>query len=257
MRIVPWRSVRPWPVGTLCLGVLTALVVSPTAIAAGLLTVDDREMVVGASVTEGFNGTGVGPTTFTPAFGAPYNVAGGTGLVESFPTVSAEAEASFSHNSGFVFDSPNVFSSLSAEGTAKATGTLNAFANNSDAQSEADSVFDIQFTLDTPMAYSITASILDEGSGSTARVRLRPVGGADIFILQGTGTFNDVMDSGPLPAGDYQLIGEAKVAGFVTTSVGGSFFDRDAEFALQFNLIPEPATGLLLLMGSALCIRRR
>jgi hypothetical protein len=222
--------------------------------AGATLTVDDREMEVEASVTEGFNGTGVGPTSFFPSGdGASWNSVAQTGLVTSSPAGDAESSALATQQSSF--DSSPLFTSVTASGTANAFGTIDAFATSADADSSADSVFDIQFTVSSPQDWSITAMTDDEGTGSTARVRLRPVGGADIFILQGTGTMND-SDSGILQPGDYQLIGEARSAGFAST-IGSGFFDRDSEFSFEFTIVPEPVSGMLLLVAAPLIMRRR
>ncbi|GJM26823.1 MAG: hypothetical protein DHS20C16_32380 [Phycisphaerae bacterium] len=231
-----------------------ALVAGRSAKAGATLTVDDREIEVAASVTEGFNSSGIGPSSFfPPALGSSWNVGSDTGLVVSNPAGDAESSAIAVHNSSF--DSAPMFSMVTASGTANAYGSVDAFATSADAQSNADSVFDIQFTITSPQDWSITAMTDDEGSGSTARVRLRPVGGSDIFILQGDGVMNG-SDSGTLPPDDYQLIGEAKAVGFAST-IGSSFFNKDAAFSFEFSIVPEPVSGMLVLVAAPLIVRRR
>ncbi|MCA9252568.1 MAG: hypothetical protein KDA54_15690 [Phycisphaerales bacterium] len=231
-----------------------ALFAGRSVMAAATLTVDDREMEVEASVAEGFNSSGIGPSSFFPsADGAAWNSAAQTGLVTSFPAGDAESSAEATQQSSF--DSTPMFTMVTASGTANAYGSVDAFATSADADSSADSVFDIQFTITTAQDWSITAMTDDEGSGSTGRVRLRPLGGADIFILQGTGTLNDSA-SGTLQPGDYQLIGEARSAGFASTS-GAGFYNRDSAFSLEFTIVPEPVSGMLLLVAAPLIMRRR
>ncbi len=224
------------------------------AFAGATLTVDDREMEVEASVAEGGNASGIGPTSFFPTGdGDSWNSIAQTGLVTSSPSGDAESSALATHNSSF--DSAPMFTMVTASGTANAFGRVDGFALNADADSSADSIFDIQFSIDSPQDWSITAMTDDEGSGSTGRVRLRPVGGSDIFILQGTGTLSDSA-SGILQPGDYQLIGEARSAGFAST-IGSSFYNRDSEFSFEFSIVPEPVSGMLLLAAAPLLLRRR
>lgn len=231
-----------------------ALFVGRSAMAAATLTVDDREMEVEASVTEGINSAGIGPSSFFPtSAGASWNSVAQTGLVNSFPAGDAESSAFATQQSSF--DSTPMFTSVTASGTANAFGSVDSFALSADADSSADSIFDIQFTITTPQDWSITAMTDDEGSGSTGRVRLRPVGGPDIFILQGTGTLNDSA-SGTLQPGDYQLIGEARSAGFAST-IGSGFYNRDSAFSLEFTIVPEPVSGMLLLVAAPLIMRRK
>ena len=64
-------------------------------------------------------------------------------------------------------------------------------------------------------------------------------------------SFNDSL---LLQLGDYELIAEADVIGFVQD---GGFFSRDASYDLTFTLVPEPASGILLLIGASVLARRR
>lgn len=239
----------------LCLCAVVSLGAARPAKAAALLTGDDREIEVEASVSEGGAGHTVGPSLLTPNFGDPFTPFLETGLLVSSPSGDAEASAMSIQSSSF--DTVPGFSWVSATGSANAFGRVDAFATIADAQSSADSIFDITFTVDTPQQWSIIATIDDEGSGSTGRVRLRQVGGGvNEFLLQGTGQLS-ASASGTLDPGiTYQLRGEARVAGFAS-SFGSSFFNKDAAFSLEFNIVPEPATGLLALVCGPLLLRRR
>jgi len=222
--------------------------------AAATLTQDLRELEIAASVTEGFNSQGIGPISNAPAFGAAYNMVFGSGQLTSSPAGDAQARATATQLSSL--DASPIFTSVSAAGTAEANGTVDAFATSADSSGDATSDFVIQFNVANPQAWSITASIMDEGSGSTAYVRLREVGAVTyLFNLSGDGSLND-SDGGVLPAGDYEILGRAAGVGFAS-SEGAGFYDRDAEFALEFNLIPEPATGALLLACAGLMRRGR
>jgi hypothetical protein len=237
----------------LSLAALVVSIVGQATLAASTLTRDDRALEIYAAVTEGFNARGIGPLSNTPSFGEPFAINLGSGTVESTPNGDAQSRATATQDSS-LDASPN-FMSVHAEGTANAFGSLTAFAFDADAEANADSHFEIEFNIDAPMTWSINASIEDEGASTAGRVRLRPVGGSDIFLLEGTGALSDA-DGGVLQPGDYELIGQATAAGFVTTVSGGTVFDRDAAFAFDFTVAPEPATGLLLLLGGVAGLRR-
>lgn len=234
---------------------VVALLTGRSVLAGATLTVDDREIEISASVSEGLNSSGIGPLHFfPPVTGELWNTTHSTGLVVSNPMGDAQSSAVATQTSSF--DASPEFTTVTASGDANASGGVDISASNADADSDADSVFDIQFTISSPQTWSITATIEDDGSGSTGRVRLRPVGELDIFILQGNnGTFNDSA-GGLLQPGDYQLIGEARVAGFAST-IGNSLYNKDAAFSFEFNIVPEPVSGTILLLGAPLILRRR
>jgi hypothetical protein len=230
---------------------VVALMVAQSVQATATLTSDDRYIEIEADVTiDGVN-SHVGPLSDMPAMGELFD----TSMTDGVPAgalPAAEADAFASQTSSF--DASPVFTSIMAEGAANAHGQINSFTEITDFSSSAESVFSIVFNVATAQDWSISASILDEGSGSTARVRLRHLGGADVFLLQNT-TGSD-SGSGTLDPGDYELLGEAKAI-FFGSSTGTSFYDKDANFSFDFSIVPEPASGLLLLIGGSLLLRRR
>jgi hypothetical protein len=174
-----------------------------------------------------------------------------TGLLLSPASGAAEAQATASQISSF---NASPFSMITASGTAHAFGTVDSFSIDSLADVDATSDFVIQFSIASPQQWSMTASILDDGASRTAYVRLREVGAVDfIFNLQ-TNTGSDSA-AGTLPAGVYEIMARAFAAGFAS-STGSGFFNRDAEFSFEFTVIPEPASGLILLCCGGLALRR-
>ncbi|HRX85511.1 MAG TPA: PEP-CTERM sorting domain-containing protein [Phycisphaerae bacterium] len=232
---------------------LVAGLLTASAQAAGTLVADNRLLDVAAAASESGSTTSNDPAPVVPVFGAMFDEVLDSLLQESLPLNRAEASADASQTSSF--DASPDFLTVIASGYSHSYGKINSFTGVNDAQSDSDSVFSIEFSVSAATPWSISAGTDDEGSGSTGRVRLHPVGGDDIFILQGTGTLQDTA-SGVLDPGNYELIGEARTAAFVSTDLA-SFQDREAAFNLEFRLVPEPASGVLMLLGCCALLRRR
>ena len=228
-------------VGALCAATFTRMAMATVTL------VDDRRAIDLLVDSTDFGGTSLfNPLPVSPGFGVAWNLATGSGPILS-PTAAGTGEVNASQISSF--DTTPLFSSITASGTAD--GSISADFDSVSVNVSADSTFEILFTVTSPQDYTLSGSVVDEGSGSTGRVRLRPAGGANIFIQSTTGSFND---SGTLAPGDYELIGEAKAIGF-TTSTG--FFNKSGSFDLMFNVVPEPAAALLLSVGAVMILRRR
>ena len=237
-----------WP--GIALGVCAALI-TQSAMAGATLTHDLREIQVSTDVT--LNGINVaqGDAGTPDSDGAAFLKR----VLSSVPSGSnpdAFAEASAYQDSSF--DAAPVFTSISAEGTVSTHAQIFEFSGTFDATGDADSVFTIRFTIDSPQDWTISASIVDTGSGETGRVRLREYQGEDIFLLQNaTGSDSGF---GTLDPGEYELIGEARALSFASSATAVVQF-REAQFDFDFTIVPEPASGLLMLLVSPMLLRRR
>jgi hypothetical protein len=237
-----------------CAAALAVAMVTQAALATATLTRDDRELVIEATASENGAGLTTGEVVQTPSFGDAFGLALGSGLIESQPAGDAQAQATAQQISSF--DASPDFMSVHAEGVAEARGQIDAFALIASNDANAESNFVIEFNITVPMTWTLDASILDEGSGSTGYVRLRPVGGSNIFNLDQNSGVSVLSDTGTLQPGDYELLAKASGTAFGSQDFN-TFFDRDAEFALDFSIVPEPASGLLLLLGGVAALRRR
>jgi len=231
---------------SLIAGVAVVAVVANSVNATVMLTQDNRQVDILVDASDLGGSNIVNPSPINPAFGTLLNSGYDSGNILS-PQASVSATASASQFSSF--DATPSFMSISA--SAMSSGNINADFDFNNATVSAESTFSIQFNITTAMTYTLIGSVTDESSGSTGRVRLRPVGGSDIFIQSTSGAFSD---SQLLAAGDYELIGDADIFGFVQD---GGFFSRDAGYDFTFTLVPEPASGILLLIGAGLLIGRR
>lgn len=222
-----------------------AAALAQTAVATVTLTQDLRSIEVSVDASDLGGSAPVTGGPLSPSFGDPMNAAFDT-LTVSSPLGSATGRAITSQVSS-LDASPNF---MMATASGMSSGNISADFDFNNVSLSAESLFRIQFNLSSMMTYSLTGTVDDGTSGSTGRVRLRPIGGSDIDIQNTTGAFNF---SGSLAPGDYEVIGEADIFAFVQD---GGFFNKDASYDLTFTLIPEPATGLLAMVGCTLIVRR-
>lgn len=226
---------------------LSVSVFAHVAHAGGTLTRDDRSIDILASASDLSGGEIVNPLATSPSFGIDWDFGFDSGTVFS-DTAASNARAVADQVS--TFDDPLAFSTVNANGSIHIEGDTDLF-DISDAQASADSVFEIEFSIDSNQMYTLSGSAMDDGGRSFSRVFLRFPNGSIIYQAEDDPSF---MDSGMLIPGDYELVGEASAVDFAQD---GDSFDLDASYDLTFTLVPEPASGFLLLMGSAMLMRRR
>ncbi|MCB9850294.1 MAG: PEP-CTERM sorting domain-containing protein [Phycisphaerales bacterium] len=221
---------------------------------AAMLVSDDRVLTASLDFSEDGAPSFVGPITDFPTFGADYDDMVATGDSSSDPNGDVDGDATATQTA--TFDSAP-FSVITASGSADISLVVRSFSGTNDGSAEAESIFDILFTVDSPQTWSLSATVDDAGSGRVGRVRLRPEGEADMFNLStSSGMASDSADVDLVPGTTYQLLAEATANGFVT-SAGSTVSNRDASFSLEFRAVPEPASGLLLLLGGLVGLRRR
>jgi hypothetical protein len=235
--------------GALTVCAVCALLPPAAAFAAADLLSDSREIYALLDLTD-FGGTALGgPTSDFPAFGATFNEY--IGYSGYSPAYAAQGDVYADQLS--LFDGNPTFSSLSGNGLA--TGSANTDFDAISAQVSGETLLSIQFRLFEPHTYTLSGGLTKQGgSGTFTQVRLRPVGGADIFQTTAAGTFDD---SGTLVAGDYELIAKASVNRLAGSS---TFFDLSASFddlAFDIEVVPEPQTLALVALAGLIVSRRR
>jgi hypothetical protein len=229
-------------------GMVCALMPAVALAEADLLT-DAREIDAFIDLTD-FGGTALGgPASSSPAFGATFNDY--LGFSGYSPAFAAQGDVYADQLS--LFDGNPTFSSLSGSGSA--TGYADTGYDAISAQVSGQTLLSIQFRLFEPHTYTLSGGLTKQGgSGTFTQVRLRPVGGADIFQTTATGQFDD---SGTLAAGDYELIAKASVNRYALSS---TYFDLSASFddlAFDIEVVPEPQMlAVVALAGLIVCGRR-
>ncbi len=125
------------------------------------------------------------------------------------------------------------------------------------ASTDADTEFNVSFTLDSAMDFSITGNAETTGSGSGVFISIANVGvggSPNQSIVNISLSNNNVVinSAGTLLPGDYELRSRA-TAGFAFGPTGTTTATTD--FAM--TLTPEPASLALLAMGGLAIVRRR
>lgn len=222
--------------------------------AASLLT-DTRQLEVDVGVGDLFQDVDPLEATDGPDFaGADYNKSISYNNVHT-SSGAATASATASQISSLL--GGTLFTSISAMGQATTSGQTDSDAIY--AIGYALSEFDIDFRLLTPHAFTMSGVLDEVGSGSLAELALSEIGGSTIVTIGDEGAFaepGNLLPAGyTLPAGDYRL----RIRARVNANIGDSnVFNRSASFQnVQFTLIPEPASGLLIALGAAALARPR
>ena len=126
-------------------------------------------------------------------------------------------------------------------GSTTIDGDLSAFIFDA---ADAASHFDLTFTIDETTPFTLAGSVTGDREAS---FRLSEVGGSDVVNVY-LGSPSEVFDvDGVLAAGTYEI---AARAGAFPGALPESLDNR---VRLDFALVPEPGTAMLLLAGLAAC----
>lgn len=124
--------------------------------------------------------------------------------------------------------------------------------------SDANSEFEVEFTVSAPVDFSIDGSASVNGGGNLASVSLVRIGGVgtptqSFANLQGTDSSIIDVDGSLLP-GNYAL--RARVTAG-ESAFGDSVYSGDASANFTMTLTPEPSSLALIALGGFAALRRR
>jgi hypothetical protein len=231
--------------------------------ASATLLADDRAVSFDVSVSDA--GGSLHPTDATSAqFGDAFVGAAVSGVISTSAS-SATASGLSSQTSAFLSDGRvgNGIQFNSFQATGRAIGEAIGQVSGDSAAGFAETFAGFNFSIDTPHQYSITGSLTQDAqssgasasASSQALVELQSVGRGDAAIDGASGTGPVDLD-GTLDPGTYRLIfrgtSEADLLGDGNATSNTSF----QNMIFDLTEVPEPATGMMLLTGAMLVMRR-
>ncbi|GJM24834.1 MAG: hypothetical protein DHS20C16_12490 [Phycisphaerae bacterium] len=244
-----------------CTALLLVGIVQQYANASAQLIVDLRRTSFDVSVSD--SGGSLNPTASDMATN-PQETFVGSAISGTVSTEVVDAQASglasqtSNYSSAGRSGSPLLFDVFHATG--RAIAEASGQTNEADASGYAETHVRIFFSLGTPHAYSITGMLTEEHRSDGAFAfatseAFASIGDSNHVMEEATGP-GPVDLSGVLEPGDYKL--EFKATSDVDVLEVGSANSSTSFQDMVFDLteVPEPATGVMLLIGALVALRR-
>ncbi|HNO80137.1 MAG TPA: PEP-CTERM sorting domain-containing protein [Phycisphaerae bacterium] len=232
--------------------------------ASAQLIVDGRSVAYQVSVSDA--GGSLNPTgSMTPA--NPQDMFVGAAISNTVTTSAESASASglASQTSGFETNGRGgtAFTFDSFVATGRSIGEARGQVSGDSASGSAETLASLDFSIDAPHDFSITGTLSEDGqsvggsasASSEAVVELLRFSSGNPIVAGVSGS-GPVALGGLLEPGTYRLVFRATSDANVTGD--GSATSNTSFQNMSFDLteVPEPATGMILLAGAVLVLRR-